>query len=138
MTADQSSALDAHEGEMPLSVPSSTASGSPVIPLSEEARKAYKHLYDTMETAIEGTTDAAVLEALNARQAEVDDVLTKDAIYRLQANTTQFEALQKQINETNAGLKTLEEQIESIAETFNGAGAILGAINNVLSLVPGA
>lgn len=118
--------------------PSSSASGSPAIPLSEEAREAYKHLYDTMQAAIEGTDNVAVLDALNARQAEVDDVLTKDAMYRLQANTTQFEALQKQINETNAGLKTLEDQIESIAETFNGAGVILGAINNVLSLVPGA
>src|SRR5579885_3460705 len=89
------------------------------IPLSTELRKAYEDLYDTIEAAIEGTKDTAVLEALNARQADVDNVLTKDDMYRLQANTALFEALCKQISDTNEGLKELEKQISSIAAGFN-------------------
>ncbi len=107
------------------------------IPLSTELRKAYEDLYDTIEAAIEGTKDTAVLEALNARQADVDNVLTKDDMYRLQANTALFEALCKQISDTNEGLKELEKQISSIAAGFNDAGQVLAAINKVLTLIPG-
>ena len=107
------------------------------IPLSTELRKAYEDLYDTIEAAIEGTKDTAVIEALNARQADVDNVLTKDDMYRLQANTALFEALCKQISDTNEGLKELEKQISSIAAGFNDAGQVLAAINKVLTLIPG-
>jgi hypothetical protein len=67
----------------------------------------------------------------------VDDVLTRDAIYRIQANSAGFEALKSQINDTNDELKKLQEQIESIASHFELAGQILAAINKVLTLVPG-
>jgi hypothetical protein len=110
---------------------------SPTIPLTDDARKAYETLYETMETAIESTSNAAVLEALNARIADVDDVLTQDSMYRLNANTIALAALQKQINETNKGLKELQSQIESIATHFGMAGDVLAAIGKVLSLIPG-
>ena len=111
--------------------------GPPTIPLSADVRQAYQDLYDTMEAAIEGTIDAAVLEALNASQAQVDDVLTKDDMYRLHSNTDLFNALQKQINDANCALKTLQNQIASIAAGFNEAGQVLAAINKVLTLIPG-
>lgn len=107
------------------------------IPLSTELRKAYEDLDNTIEAAIEGTKDAAVLEALNARQADVDDVLTKDDMYRLQANTALFKALCQQISDTNEELKELEKQIYSIAAGFNEASQVLAAINKVLTLIPG-
>ncbi len=106
------------------------------LPLSDDARKAYQELYDTIEAAIEGTTDVAVLQALNSRMADVDNVLTKDAMYRLQANTELFEALRAQIDDTNAGLEKLKEQIEAIATHFAEAGKVLAAISKVLTLGP--
>jgi ABC-type transporter Mla subunit MlaD len=106
---------------------------SPNIPLSADLRAAYQSLYDTIETAIENTTDVTALQALNAQQAQIDDVLQKDAIYQLGANTEAFNALQSQINDTNAGLKTLQSQIQATAAHFQTAADILGAINKVLS-----
>ena len=110
---------------------------NPTIPLTDEVRNAYQDLYNTMEAAIEATADVATLEALNAKMADVDNVLTKDDMYRLHANSELYEALLKQINDTNDGLKTLQDQIESIATDFNEAGQILAAISKVLSLIPG-
>ena len=121
-----------------MSVPELPDAPGPItIPLSTEVRKAYQELYDTIEAAIETTKDAAVLESLNARQADVDNVLTKDDMYRLHANTALFDALLRQVNDTNESLATLQKQISSIAAGFNEAGQVLAAINKVLSLVPG-
>ena len=121
-----------------MSVPEPGVTPGPVtIPLSTEVRKAYQDLYDSIEAAIEGTKDTALLEALNARQAEVDNVLTKDDMYRLHKNTELFQALLQQINDTNDGLAVLQSQISSIAAGFDQAGQVLAAINKVLTLVPG-
>ncbi len=121
-----------------MSEPELPAAPEPVtIPLSTEVRQAYQDLYDAIEAAIETTKDTAVLEALNARQADVDNVLTKDDMYRLHANTALFKALMQQIDDTNEGLETLQKQISSIAAGFNEAGQVLAAINKVLSLIPG-
>lgn len=111
--------------------------GSPSIPLSSEARQAYEDLFNSLEDAIENTTDVALLQALNPMQTQVGNVLTKDNMYRLHQNTALLEALQKQIDDTNEGLKTLQKQISSIAAGFDVAGQVLAAINKVLSLVPG-
>ena len=111
--------------------------GSPSIPLSTEARQAYVDLFNSLEKAIEATTDLALLLALNPMQTEVGHVLTKDNIYRLHQDTEQFEALQQQIDDTNEGLRTLQKQISSIAAGFNVAGQVLAAINKVLSFIPG-
>ena len=121
-----------------MSVPESGAAPGPVtIPLSTEVRKAYQDLYDSIEAAIEGTKGTALLEALNVMQAEVDNVLTKDDMYRLHANTELFNALLQQINDTNQALEVLQNQISSIAAGFNQAGQVLAAITKVLTLVPG-
>ena len=121
-----------------MSVPPPGLPPGPVeIPLSTELRRAYDDLYDSIEAAIESSKDAAVLEALNARQADVDDVLTKDDMYRLHANTDLFKALCQQIKDTNEGLEELQKQISSIAAGFNEAGQVLAAINKVLTLIPG-
>jgi uncharacterized protein YukE len=111
--------------------------GAPTIPLTPEVRQAYQDLYDTMEAAIEATNDAAVLQALLAKQTQVDNVLTKDDMYRLHANAELFNALLNQINDTNDQLETLKKQISSIADGFNMAGQVLAAINKVLTLIPG-
>jgi hypothetical protein len=110
---------------------------SPSIPLTDELRAAYKDLYTKYESAIESTTDVAILEALNASRLDVDDVLTKDTMYRLHANTELFAVLLKQINDTNEGLSTLKGQIAAVASHIALAGDIIAAINKVLSIVPG-
>ena len=96
---------------------------APTIPLTDETRAAYEDLNTKIEDAIEATADAAIL--------------TKDTQYRLHTNTTQFAALLKQINQTNDGLKTLQDQIAAIASHIAAAGAVIGAIGKVLTLVPG-
>lgn len=111
---------------------------NPTIPLTPEVRAAYQDLYNKIQAAIDSTMDEAALEALNAWQPEVDQVLRKDDLYKLGADTAIFSALQKQINYTNQGLKTLRGQIASIASHFAMAADIIGAIDKVLTLVPGA
>jgi molybdopterin converting factor small subunit len=111
---------------------------NPTIPLTPEVRAAYQDLYNKMQAELDGTMDGAVIEALNAWQPQVDQILRKDDEYRLSADTNIFEALQKQISDTNKGLKTLRDQISSIASHFAMAGDIIAAINKVFTLIPGA
>jgi len=108
----------------------------PTIPLTPEVRAAYQDLYDKYETAIEATRDPGVHGALLASQTNVDNVLTKDDLYRLEANTALYEALLGQIQDTNAEVKTLQSQISAISSGISTFGDILGAISKVLSLVP--
>jgi hypothetical protein len=90
-----------------------------------------------IEASIESTTDVTALEALNAQQAQVDDVLQKDDICRLAADTQAFNAVAKQVSDANNGLKILKGQIEATASHFATADKILAAISKVLTLVPG-
>lgn len=117
---------------MPLSTPTA---GNPIIPLTPELRAAYTALNAQLEAAIEATADVTALEALNAQQAQVDDVLQKDAIYQLGANTTSFNELLTQMNSTNNGLKTLQTQIKTTASHFQTADSILSAIGKVFGLL---
>ena len=117
--------------------PQTNPSAIPAIPLTTELRAAYQDLYDKIQAAIDSTMDLATVEALNAWQPEVEQVLTKDDEYKLSADTEIFAALQKQIEYTNNGLKTLRGQISSIASHFALAGGIIAAIDKVLTLVPG-
>jgi len=89
-----------------------------------------------MQTVLDRTMDAAVIEALNVSQPQVDQVLRKDDEYKLSADTNIFAALQQQISDTNKGLKTLQDQISSIASHFAMAGDIIAAINKVFTLIP--
>lgn len=109
-------------------------SSAPTIPLTPELRAAYQSLYDSFETAIEGTRDPGVHEALLGAQGDVEDVLTKDDLYRLEANTALYETLLGQINDTNTGLAALKAQIEAISSDVSMFGAIVAGITKVLSL----
>jgi len=95
-------------------------------------------LYKAIQAELDGTMDAAAIEALNAWQPEVDQVLRKDDLYKIATNTSNLDALQKQIDYTNQGLKTLQGQISSISSHFAMAGDIIAAIAKVLTLIPGA
>ena len=109
---------------------------SPTILLTPELRAAYQALYNKIQAAIDGAMDLATVEALNVWQPEVEQVLTKDDEYKLSADTAIFEALQKQINYANAGLKVLRDEIASIASHVALAGDIIGGIDTVLSFFP--
>jgi len=95
-------------------------------------------LYNKIQAGIDSSMDEAVIQPLNTWWKEVDQVLTEDDLYKRTADTAIFDALQKQINYTNQGLKTLQGQISSIASHFAMAGDIIAAIAKVLTLVPGA
>lgn len=118
--------------------PQGNLPANPTIPLTPEVRAAYQDLYDKIQAALDSTMDAATVEALNTWQPEVDQVLRKDDLYKLSADTAIFSALQKQIKSTNQGLVTLRNQISSIASHFTMAADIIAAIDKVLKLVPGA
>jgi uncharacterized phage infection (PIP) family protein YhgE len=110
---------------------------NPSIPLTTEVRAAYQDLYQKIQAGIDSTMDLAAIQALNPLLAEVDQLLAKDDLYRLNADTAVFDALQKQIDSTNQGLETLRNQISSIASHLAMAADIIAAINKVLMLVPG-
>jgi hypothetical protein len=110
---------------------------NPAIPLTPEVRAAYQDLYNKIQAQIDSAMDLTALEALNVSQPEVEDVLTKDDLYRLNTDTAVFNALLKQINETNDGLRVLRAQIVSTASHFAMAADILAAIDKALALVPG-
>ena len=116
--------------------PVSNLPTDPVIPLTPELRAAYQDLYNKIQAQLDSTMDLAVIQALNAWQPEVDQVLRKDDLCKLASNTASFDALRKQINHTNEGLETLKGQISSIASHFAMAAEILAAITKVLSLIP--
>ncbi|HEV2135574.1 MAG TPA: hypothetical protein VGR47_15170 [Terracidiphilus sp.] len=107
------------------------------IPLSPDVRAAYQDLYNKIQTEIDGTMDLVAVEALNPQLNEVGQVLTKDDEYRLTQDTAIFAALKTQVISVNQGIKTLRAEIAATASHFATAGAILGAIDKVLTLVPG-
>lgn len=109
---------------------------APTLPLSAEIRAAYQDLYQKIQAAIDSTMDLAVLQPLNTWWKEVDQVLAKDGLLTLNKNTEAFAAVEKQIDYTNKGLKTLEDQIKSIAGHFAMADDVIAAIEKVLTLVP--
>ena len=117
-----------------MSAPTPTA---PEFPLSPAVRTAYQDLYAKNEAAIEATADFELLTALNASQSDIRGLLSADTQYRLNADTTQFQAMLTQINTTNGGLKTLQTKIAGIAGGIAKFGAVVGAIDKVLSLIPG-
>ena len=100
-------------------------------------RTAYQDIYARNQEAIEGTADFDLLTALNASQSDIGGLLSADDQYRLNADTSQFQTIMTQISATNSGLKTLQTKITGIAAGVSTFGAVLGAIDKVLSLVPG-
>jgi hypothetical protein len=108
-----------------------------LIPLPAALRAAYTSLYHQYEIAIENTTDPGALEALNASQNNVDDTLTLDNMCRLKAITTLYAALAQQMKSTNDELKAVKTQILAISSGISTFGDVLGAIDKVLSLLPG-
>jgi hypothetical protein len=117
-------------------LPESNLPASPSIPLSPDVRAAYQNLYDKIQAQLDSTMNADVVEALNAIQPQVDDVLTKDDLYKIEQNTALFNALKQQISDTNNSLAALKAQIASTASHFAMAADIIAAINKVLTLIP--
>ena len=109
---------------------------APTIPLTAEIRTAYLNLQDQYQLAIMGTSNVGVLQGLVASKLDVDNILTKDNMYRLNANTALFNALLGQIQSTNEELVNLKAQIAAIASDIATAADILAAIDKVLTLVP--
>jgi hypothetical protein len=107
------------------------------LPLTDDLRAAYKALYDQYESLIEATTDPGLLGVLDSSQTDVDNILTKDSMYRLHANTALYQALMQQIKSTNNDLAALKKQIQTVASHVAEAGDAIAAITKVLSLVSG-
>ena len=108
---------------------------SPSIPLPDDLRAAYEDLYNKLEAQYQSTADPTVLEVVGPARDNVSNILTKDDMYKLNANTALFQALQVQINSTNDDLKTLQGQIAATASHFALAGDILAGITKVFSVL---
>jgi hypothetical protein len=109
---------------------------SPIVPLSDAARAAYQDLYHKIQTAIEETADAIALTTLNDSRSSIDDVLTKDNIYRLQLNTIKFSEVYDQVKQANGQLSTLKTRITAVSSHIRTAAEIVAAIDKVLTIVP--
>jgi len=117
--------------------PINSGGATPTLPLTPDARQAYKDLYAANETAIENTTDGALLQSLNDTQLAIGGVLSADNEYRLNQDTPQFNALLAQINTATTALKKLQTDIGGIASKVSVFGAVVSGIAKVLSFLPG-
>jgi hypothetical protein len=110
---------------------------NPEIPLKPDVRAAYEDLYGQYESAIENTTDTALLEKLNASQQAVADVIDADNEAVLNQNTDTFAAVLQRIGIANKGISDLKAQIAKIAKNIGMYAGILAGIDKVLGMVPG-
>jgi hypothetical protein len=110
---------------------------APTIPLSADVKASYKAVYAENQAAIESTNDFDLLKSLNASQLDIGNLLQADDQYGIQADYAQFQAILAQMNTTNAGLKALQTKISGIAGGISTFAAVVGTINNVLSLTSG-
>jgi hypothetical protein len=110
----------------------------PTIPLTDQARAACEDLYAKLQAALDNTDDPGVYEELSAARTDVDNILTKDTEYRLQANTALYEALLGQIQDTTLSLKSLHDQILAIDNRLEIFGDVVGALAKVVSILPAA
>jgi hypothetical protein len=111
--------------------------GPPTIPLAPDVLAAYNALYKQYETAIEGTADTTLSEALLTSQLAVAQVIQQNNQYILNQNTAAYAAILKVINNTNQGLSDLQAQIKKIDGDISLYAGIVGGIAKVLTLVPG-
>ena len=125
-------------GEKKLGIQqSSTDTDSPLVPLSSAARAAYQAIYDNAQAAMQKTTDGELLQSLDQSRLNAAAVISADNAYRINANTTTYEALAHQINTTNDGLKKLQTDIAGVADKIDEIGQVADGIATVLELVPG-
>lgn len=115
----------------------STLPLEPTLPLTPELKTAYQALYTKLQTAIDSTSDATTLITLNDSRADINDILTKDAMYRIHQSTQAFIDLQQSIKDTNADLLLLKARIAAITAEIATAAQIIAAVDKLLSLIPG-
>jgi hypothetical protein len=112
------------------------SAGGLTLPLSAAVRKGYEDLYASVEAAIEGIDDGALLETLNDVHDGIGAVISADNRYRLEQNTALFEALLKQATDVNCALKKLQDQIAGIATGMERLGDVAAGIEKVMGMVP--
>jgi len=110
----------------------------PAVPLTDAARAAYEDLYAKFQASLDQTDDPGAYAALSAARTDVNNILTKDAEYQLQAGTALYNAILTQIQGTNDSLKQLQDQILAIDNGLATFGDVVGAIGKVLTLFPAA
>ncbi len=113
-----------------------TGPGGITLPLPDATRAAYEDLYNKAQAAIESTVDPDLLTGLNDARDGIDDILSADDAFRLNANSAAFADLTKKIGKVNDGLTALQTQIAAVAKTLGRYSAVAGAIGKVLSMFP--
>ncbi len=108
----------------------------PAIPLQPQIRAAYESLSASYQAAFDANADYAFRVEVRNWKTNVDNILEKDAMYVLNANTALLKALLIQISSTNLDLIKIKAEITALAGDFALVGDVLLAINKVLTLVP--
>ena len=116
--------------------PAAPPSPPPAIPLAPAIRAAYQDLSAKYQAAFDANPDYAFRVEVRDWKTDVDNILEKDAMYRMNANTALLEAILVQIKGTNTDLVKIKAEIAAIAGDFALVGDILTAINKVLTLLP--
>jgi hypothetical protein len=117
-------------------LPCEPSPAAPVIPLTPELRAAYLELSARYQAAFDANPDYAFRMEVRDWKTDVDNILEKDAMYRLDANTALLQAILGQIQSTSTDLVKIKAKISAIAGDFALVGDVLTAINKVIALVP--
>ena len=109
----------------------------PLSPLTDEQRADYHDLYDKLQTAMEdNASDPTVYLPLKDARSDVDAILTKDTLYRLQANTALYQSLVTQIKDTNVDLAQLKAEILAIDDKLQRFADVVAAVDKVITKFP--
>jgi hypothetical protein len=95
----------------------------------------YKALYDTLGRAYWEASDLNAKDTIQGARDAIYDILTDLNIAQLKANTALYLALIPKIRHTNAALKQIKEDINSITKNINTASTVIASIAKVLSII---
>lgn len=97
---------------------------------------AYEQLFDELGKAYWHATDIESKDLLHGTQAAVGDIITALDEDLLASNTAAFMAMLPKVKAVNNALKQIQDSITKITKDIDTAGKVLGAVNQVLALVP--
>jgi hypothetical protein len=108
----------------------------PSILQNPDTAASYQAVYDALGRAYWEASDINSKDLVYGAQQAIGNILTQLNQQGIASNTTLFIQLQPQINQVNASLKTIQDQISNITKNIGTAATVISAISKVLSLFP--
>jgi methyl-accepting chemotaxis protein len=97
---------------------------------------AYQNLVDALGRAYWEASSLDTKDLIHGAQESIGDIITAINKQDLADNAALFAQLGSKIKATNAALKKIQDDINTITRNINTAASVLEAISKVLSLVP--